>query len=189
MERIRDDTETWDFSDEYITVYSYLAVLGDGFFTVFVTLLIQVAVPVLLVINTIDRGTDTSLDPDSINDSPLAVSDFPDGFCLNSFFDAEVPGFILVEKLVLMFVILIYMLKVIPDTLYSFYNVSGLSGTTYARMQSLRNLLYKGYKDRPLQWLGFKLDRWMNTAYLNVTFFVFYILDVILGDAFDPLFD
>lgn len=185
MERIRDDDETWDFSDDYITVYSYLAILGDGIFTVILTLIIQLSVPALLVVNTMDRGSESEGD----NTSPEAVQDFPNNFCITNILDGDVQGFEYVEKLVLMLVILIYMLKVIPDTLYSFYNVSGLSGTTYARINSLRNLLYRKGKDSAWQWLGFKLDRWMNTAYLNFLYlgmlFILYltenIIDIILN--------
>jgi len=180
MEAIRSNKDDWDFDDPNITVYSYLAVLGNGVGMVAVVVTIQILIPLVLIYNATVFGTEGgrsgSGDETVFNrrfDPPTNGSLFGtttwDQFCAG---DGSQEG-----KILLGLVILLYLVQVIPDTLFAIYNVAGVAGTTFSRMNSLRRVVSNQNEDSITQIWGFKLDRWMNTAYLSaLNVIMLYIL-------------
>ena len=79
--------------------------------------------------------------------------------------------------------------KVVPDTMYSFFNTAGTADTSYSRLMSMRKMVWDQGDDRVGQMIGFKADLYMNTAFECVLYtcnlFIIFntndILDVILN--------
>eukprot|EP00511_Aplanochytrium_stocchinoi_P010911 CAMPEP_0204868342 /NCGR_PEP_ID=MMETSP1348-20121228/26187_1 /ASSEMBLY_ACC=CAM_ASM_000700 /TAXON_ID=215587 /ORGANISM="Aplanochytrium stocchinoi, Strain GSBS06" /LENGTH=628 /DNA_ID=CAMNT_0052021219 /DNA_START=177 /DNA_END=2060 /DNA_ORIENTATION=- len=191
MENIREDEEDWDFDDDSITVYTYLGILGDGTLMVTIVFFMQIIIPLILLYTSTVFGTEGSSRRGAGGNEFNRRFNPPNGTLFGSttwdqFCDQ---GGSLQGKLLLAAVILIYLVQVIPDTLFAFYNVAGVGDSTFSKITSLRRIVYEQRKDHFFQIVGFQLDRWMNTAYISILYLIMLyillmtenILDIILN--------
>jgi len=141
MNEIRlNHKDRWSFGDDgYLSVYTYCAAFGTGFMVPFLSFLIQIAVPILLILDKLDlKGI---LGYQSSNTGDLLV------------------------RAMLAVVLLLYLGKVVPDTLISFFNTTGGGDCAYSRTLSLLENVQKKNKIRLGQYIGKILENNMNTTY------------------------
>jgi hypothetical protein len=66
-------------------------------------------------------------------------------------------------------IFIIYVIRVVPDIVDSFYSVIGAKDDTGSRMNALRRVPWLQGDDNAYMQLGYKLDRYMNSVYIAVT--------------------
>jgi len=184
---VTERLDEWDYDDEDISIYTYLAVLGSGVTMTLVTMAIQIITPLLLLYNSFlqsdgdpNERFDVDINAQTENGNFLPTTDW-DQFCNGN---GRTEG-----KILITLVLIIYASSVVPDSLLSFFRVSGGSNTTYSRINSLRQIIWEQNDDTILQQVGFKLDRLMNTGYIALLYSIMLfillntplILDLILN--------
>ena len=193
---IDDVTETengtWDFEDENISAFTYLAVLGTGAIIPMVCLAMQLGIPILLFQNSkagrlgLD-GSHEGSKYEAINSiltcSPGTYSDLGD-------YDTAQAGFNTRNgKIMSTLVVIFYLFQVVPDTMHSFFNTAGTADTSYSKIMSMRKMVWDQGDDYVGQMIGYKLDLYMNTVFecflYTLNLFIIFntneILDVILN--------
>ena len=125
-----------------ISVYTYLSFIGSGIAVPILTLFVQVAMPLILMLNT---------------SSVFDISD-----------QCDKNDNIRPSKLLGLLVLILYCFTVVPNAFLGLYNIAGPADTFYSRLMSLRVRLYMQGSDTRLQILGYKLDLYMNTIYSYV---------------------
>mmetsp|Transcript_5104 Transcript_5104/g.5904 ORF Transcript_5104/g.5904 Transcript_5104/m.5904 type:complete len:678 (+) Transcript_5104:77-2110(+) len=185
---VTERLEEWDYDDEDISVYTYLAVLGSGVSMTVITMSIQLITPLLLLYNNMlqsDGEPSGRFFLDSNTSEPANGNFLPatdwDQFCSG---EGRPEG-----KILITLVLIIYASSVVPDSLLSFFRVSGGSNTTYSRINSLRQIIWEQNDDTIMQQIGYKVDRLMNTGYIcllySIMLFILLntplILDIILN--------
>uniref|UniRef100_A0A7S1UBC6 Uncharacterized protein n=1 Tax=Phaeomonas parva TaxID=124430 RepID=A0A7S1UBC6_9STRA len=150
------DKQTDDGSDYKITdsddtsIYTYMSILGAGETYVFICFFIQACVPVVVLLNA-NAETD-----DRLGNSKH--------FCVQS-------G-ALYAKLLLLCVMLIYTIKVIPDTMNKFVERTGVLGGPLSRNIALRRVVWENKQDTMLQRFGYALDILLNISYPSMLYAV-----------------
>ncbi|GMH71297.1 hypothetical protein TrLO_g1922 [Triparma laevis f. longispina] len=172
----------WDFQDENISAFTYVAVLGSGCTVPLICFVMQMTIPLLLLFAAIgERG-------DNFMDSVLHCNTFPSSVYPKD--ESEGGSFnSLHGKIMVTLVALYYLFKVVPDTMYSFYNTAGTADTSYSKIMSMRKMVWDQGDDNVGQMIGFKADLYMNTAFecvlYSLNLFIIFntndILDVILN--------
>ena len=187
MDRIVEDKENWDFTDPNITVYTYFGVLGSGCSMVLVTFVIQFVAFLVLFFNQFleidgDANARFNVRAEEIGNSsrfdffPLGDAAF--SFFGSNFFSIPQTSFDLFcpqqgrsyGKILLFVIILLYCVKVLPDTLYIWYRVAGGDPSTSSKINSLRSGIWDSNQDSIAQQVGFKIDRFMNTGFICLLF-------------------
>lgn len=92
-------------------------------------------------------------------------------------------------KILLFLVIVMYICQIVPDTFQRFYRVAGAYESTHSKINSLREVIWKQADDSLLQQIGYKFDRYMNTAFVCIVYMVLLfilfntpnVLDIILN--------
>lgn len=194
MDRIVEDTENWDFTDSNITVYTYYGVLGSGLGMVLVTFAIQFLSFAVLFFNQfleIDGASNLRFEVESKEIANSSRFDFfPEAapfislFGLDNIFaiphtsgDRFCPQNGRVYGKILLFVmILLYCVKVLPDTLYIWFRVSGGDPSTSSKINSLRSIIWDKDHDSIAQQVGFKIDRFMNTGFICLLFMAMLLI-------------
>ena len=125
-----------------ISVYTYLSFIGSGIAVPILTLFVQVAMPLILMLNT---------------SSVFDISD-----------QCDKNDNIRPSKLLGLLVLILYCFTAVPNAFLGLYNIAGPADTMYSRLVSLRVRLYMQGNDTRLQILGYKLDLYMNTIYSYV---------------------
>uniref|UniRef100_A0A7S4M9V9 Uncharacterized protein n=1 Tax=Odontella aurita TaxID=265563 RepID=A0A7S4M9V9_9STRA len=179
MEKIKEDKEVWDFAgDSSIGIYTYLGLLGSGATILCVILFVQVAVPVLLALAVDGCPLIQWL---KILGSDVCTSDQEredGGYDLEEYRDGTYHAMTLV-------ICALYLVRVVPDTLITFHNTMGAQNTAYSRLLSLRQLLWSQGDDTLAQMFGYKLDIYMNTAYVSAL----YLLNIYIIMHTDTVLD
>eukprot|EP00924_Labyrinthula_sp_SR-Ha-C_P016960 maker-scaffold_6-snap-gene-20.55-mRNA-1 protein AED:0.00 eAED:0.00 QI:170/1/1/1/1/1/2/173/622 len=188
LEDVANNEKEWDFDDDNISVYTYLSVLGSGFFIALLTLCIQLVAPLLLVYNVkiaSDDSPNLRFEVDATTGETLngvfLPSTIAELFCIT---DGEDPFLGRAEgKILIAAVVLIYLGTLVPDTIIGYIRNTENSYSTYSKMNSIRNILWDNNDDTVLQQIGFKLDRVMNTGYsaLLYTFMLYILLNTYIG--------
>ncbi|GMH61152.1 hypothetical protein TrST_g391 [Triparma strigata] len=183
---IDDVTETengkWDFGDENISAFTYVAVLGSGLTVPLICFVMQMTIPFLLLFAAVGEREDTIWDS-VLSCNQFAASTYPKDDDKGGSFSSTH------GKTMVTLVALYYLFKVVPDTMVSFYNTAGTADTSYSKIMSMRKMVWDQGDDRVLQMLGYKADLYMNTAFecllYSLNLFIIYntsdILDVILN--------
>jgi hypothetical protein len=152
IDDITKDKDTWNFDDQNISAFTYLAVLGNGYLVPIVCVTMQFLIPMILLDTAVgDRGDGTlwkSLTSCNTVQWSTAPKSDEEGGAYNSLFG----------KTMVFLVVLFYFFKVVPDTLVSFYNTAGTADTTYSRIMSIRRILWDQGDDSVGQMVGFKMD-------------------------------
>jgi len=166
-------------TQDQISCFTYLAVLGSGYVVPMLCFLMQFSIPTLLM-----RAQFRSQNRGEGHNFKCAMSN-------EVFNDEDARGdFSSLEGALMIFCVLVYYLfKVVPDTMEHFYNTAGTADNLYSKMMSLRKTIFVQGDDSIGQMVGFKLDLYMNTAFecllysanLYMIFHTNDILDVILN--------
>jgi len=125
-----------------VSVYSYLSVLGAGGWMCACVFFVQILLPVALYFVSIDQPESRTFDP---------------GYCSNEGTT--------VSKAVLFAVMLIYLIRVVPETMSNFLRTAGALDDPMSRTMSLRRVIWIQGDDTMFQRFGYALDVTMNTAY------------------------
>eukprot|EP00924_Labyrinthula_sp_SR-Ha-C_P000902 augustus_masked-scaffold_7-processed-gene-7.51-mRNA-1 protein AED:0.04 eAED:0.04 QI:0/-1/0/1/-1/1/1/0/683 len=175
LDFITERKDEWDFDDPAISVYTYLGVLGSGVLLAVAILVIQVGAPLVLLYNAIllsDGDPNPRFFVDNDTGLPENGNFFPgtdfNTFCLTDSSE-DFPGRI-EGKILVFFVILLYLVTVIPDSMLTFFHTSGGADTTYSKINSLREIIWAQNDDDIQQQIGYKLDRFMNTGYIALLY-------------------
>ena len=168
-----DETGRWDFGEDTdIGCYTYLSCLGTGYLLPIILFLIQIWLPIGLFIAV--QGNCSLLAWEPLE--KLGILSFK--VCTNEEFNDQ--GYdnrrLLQSTSVVVFIF--YLVRVVPDTLATFYNTFGRHSSVFSRLMSLRQNLWEQNDDTIGQMIGYKLDLYMNTAYVSLLYFlnVFVIL-------------
>jgi hypothetical protein len=144
MDEMGEDNHEWDFSDDKgINVFTYVSLLGSGLIIPVLVLAMQLAIPSLLIADTV--GDDER--------------------CMNG---DDLPPELFRTKLMVLVILGYYLYSITPDTYYNFFIVAGAGDSIYSRLLSLRRLVWMQGDDTLLQMIGFKVDIYMNTSYQSI---------------------
>ena len=181
MDEIKDE---WDFEAAECSTYQYTAFLGSGFITSLTVVFIQLTVPFLLLAYAVRNSTRfpnfINLNLDSFDYSGIFSTDWSQ-FCYQyASFDE------LVMNVVVFF---IYTVRQLPMVMITFYETIGDMDTVSSKLNSIRLISWKQGDDTPWMQVGYKLNLYMNTAYIaliNCTILIILFLtdstvDIILN--------
>mmetsp|Transcript_26845 Transcript_26845/g.50881 ORF Transcript_26845/g.50881 Transcript_26845/m.50881 type:complete len:1098 (+) Transcript_26845:151-3444(+) len=142
----------WDSFDE-ASAFTYLSVLGTGFFIPVLCCLIQVIILAILSYDALLNTTE--------NDRELISC--PQG-------DMKARG-------IIWLIGIFYLLKVVPDSFMFFYKVAGNVNCPYSKMMSLRSYIHQYGEDNTGQVVGYNLDIVMNAGFKAIALILnIYIL-------------
>jgi hypothetical protein len=186
MDEMSKDEHAWNFEDAGLSIYEYPSFLGSGFITVLVVFAIQLMVPVILLFAvvtdsprfaqpypsqniTFDPDTNETLiieniDPDTnqtimIHPPPFTINSW-DEFCNKSgSFDARIMN---------LAVLMVYLVRVIPSTLFAFYNTAGEADTVNSKLKSMRHVIWLQADDTIWMQVGYKMAKYMNSLYISL---------------------
>jgi len=144
---------TWDFDDGSISCYSYLSMLGQGWLFPVSTIMIQCAVPILLL-----------LDQMKEYDAYIDESDIDGRFCPNRGTVAY--------KFMIFCMMLIFVSKVVPDNWDAFYSKVADGTSDSSKMMSLRKQVWELDEDTLTQKIGYRVDVNMSGPYVAALFLV-----------------
>ena len=65
-------------------------------------------------------------------------------------------------------IFIIYIIRVVPEIVDSFYSVVGGKGDTSSRLNALRKISWLQGDDNTYMQIGFKADRYMNSVYIAI---------------------
>lgn len=178
MDAIVEDEDDWTFDDDDLSIYTYMSVLGSAGAFAICCLFVQLAIPCILLLNALENSERFDAEFTLTNWYVHASWEL---FCTNHGSN--------LGKCMNLAVMFIYIINVIPESLTKFYRTAGNSGTAYSRLNSLRTTVWEQNDDTIFQKIGFKLDRYMNTAYVAflyaVMLFILFntdeVLDIILN--------
>lgn len=175
MDRMIENDTDWNFEEETrFSVFTYLGMLGSGYTFPIAIIILQVAIPGVLIWNLLNQTAEaTANDEECANISLIAYS----SLCSIS------P----VAQAMALVVLLFYMCKVVPDTLISFYETAGTGKSIYSRLVSLRREIWFRGDDRAEQLVGFRMDIYMNTGYVNILYMLNMFIIINTDDAFEIL--
>ena len=142
----------WDMSDERLSAYTYLGVLGNGWLVPLLCVFVQFAAPLLLgsyALETSDRNSDNNHDAVWCDNEAAWSSD-------------KIKG-----KLIMFTIVILYISKIVPDAVFNFIRSVGEGIDAHSKVMALRKLLWDRGEDFNLgQMIGYKLDLYMNTSYV-----------------------
>lgn len=150
----------WDFRNQNISIYSYVAVLGSGFATVIPVLALQWLVPLLLLVVQLEQSPDrfVVLSP-SVSRYEAPYTDF-DHYC-----HRDSPRNL--EGMVMnVLVLVVYAYRVLPRLAETFYETVGEGNSPASRLNALRKTLWDRGIDTNWMRLGYKLEKYMKSVYL-----------------------
>lgn len=162
--------ERWDLKSQEISVYSYPSLLGSGFFTVGVVAFIQIVAPAVLLISAVE----------------LQSSRFPSFFYTPQFYKFCHAGNFLSGahwegKVLNICVLLVYVFRVFPIVLEEWYQTTADGDTVKSRLIGLRQSTYAKGTDTLYSQIGFKMEKYMKTAYTSalqlLMLFVLFLTD------------
>lgn len=175
MNEISQQNELWDFSDGDISLYTYMSVLGAGVMVTVIGVAIQVIGPLVLFYSTLfvtdgelNQRFDVELDEDGIsvvasNGGFFPSTDF-NQFC-RDFQSPQTEG-----KILIALVVLVYITTILPESFQKMYRATGVSGSTFSKINGLRRSLWVKNEDTILQQIGFKVQSLMNTGYVCILY-------------------
>ena len=179
LDKMKEDKEDWNFHEETrFSVFTYLGLLGSGYIIPIAITMLQVAIPGILIWNLLDPDSKDLLDPDSEETSCPSLSRF--GYTNEC-------GRSPVSQAMSLVVLLFYLFKVVPDTVSSFYDTTGAGVSVYSRLVSLRRQIWTRGDDRLEQLIGFRMDIYMNTGYVNLLYMLNIFIIINTDDAFEIL--
>jgi len=169
VEKIATDEPGWSAkeSDEF-GVFTYTNHFGTGMFIPLIVCAIQWAIPVLLVINSVNNGPDIE-DLTNITEVANYI------FCISEDgVDTQVKQ---LTTIMVLCIQLLYSTKVVVDQLVSFLTSLGIDlefGTynVYYRFNALRNRVRESRKETAGQSIGYTLDLVMNVMYICCLYMV-----------------
>jgi len=137
IDRMKEDKVEWDFhADNNLSVFTFMSLLGAGSLVPFVVFAMQIAIPIVLLLQAIkNEGCE-----DQEGDTKLS-------------------------RIMVLIVYVLYMVTVIPDNFSRFHEVELVADTVYSRLLSLRRQLWVQGDDSIIQMIGYKVDILMSTAY------------------------
>lgn len=175
----------WDLDEVEASLFHYNAFLGSGWVTSLVVLLIQYAVPFLMLVYSArlsPRFPRFTMEENSSSvDLELIFSTSWDVFCEN---------YTPLDKIVMQYVILaVYLIRVVPVVYNTFYETVGDSPTVVSRLNSIRFLAFQQGDDNVNLKCGYRLFTLQKSAYIAlinlVLLFVLFLtnstIDVILN--------
>lgn len=158
MDEIVENEEDWDLHDSDISVYTYLSVIGSGWIIVLIVMFVQLIVPIILLYASVSSSERFFID----QPYPYNILTDWETFC--------VPTGSLGGKIMNVAVLAVYIIRVVPDSFYSFFNTAGSNDTPYSRLNSLRKIVWDQGDDTVGQMVGYKAQLYMNTAYIVVLY-------------------
>ena len=174
----------WDFADAEVSAYQYVSFLGSGYTSAITIMIIQLAIPFLLldyVVRTSNRFPNYgNLNLNSYEFSEIFTTTWSQ-FCYQ---------YAALDELIMNFVVfIIYSIRVLPDVYLSFYETIGDSDTVSSKLNSIRLISYLQGDDTPQMQIGYKLNVYMNSLYIaliNCTILIILFLtdstvDIILN--------
>jgi len=201
MMQIAHDKERWNMVDAHASVYQYNSLLGSGFVTSFIVLFIQITVPILILFFSVRQtsrfpwflGSNNELNNMWLNNGPAPPAPLP--WNVPETFNATIPTWDLgiifqtnwsifctvdqaIDRLLMNIIIfLVYTIRVVPIVIDSFYQTVGDKQDVSSRMNSLRLIPWLQGDDNFFYQIGFKLDRYMNSAYIaGINLLMLFIL-------------
>eukprot|EP00565_Helicotheca_tamesis_P006551 CAMPEP_0185735410 /NCGR_PEP_ID=MMETSP1171-20130828/25212_1 /TAXON_ID=374046 /ORGANISM="Helicotheca tamensis, Strain CCMP826" /LENGTH=746 /DNA_ID=CAMNT_0028405709 /DNA_START=1 /DNA_END=2241 /DNA_ORIENTATION=+ len=168
IDEIKEDKEKWNFiEDNNMSVYTYLSLFGSGWIVPVVMAAIQIAIPILL-----------------LRTSDLRDKNFSNAFRVRDHEQNEdldnIQGMAIT-------VLILYLFRVVPETIVNFFRAVGPSGSAYSRIMSLREKLWVQQEDRVGQMIGYKADIFMNTFFVCFLYGVNVFIIVNTSDALDVI--
>ncbi len=143
IDNMGEENKEWDFTtDQDINVFTYVSLHGSGILIPFLVLIVQVAIPILLLAESYNKQR-----------------------CVNG---EDLPAEQYISKIMALTIFIYYMYSIIPETYYNFFNVGGAADTVFSRLLSIRRKVWMQGDDSFMQMIGFKLDIYMNTAYQSL---------------------
>jgi hypothetical protein len=159
IDRIGEENDDWDFAkDDNINVFTYVSLLGSGISIPTLVLFVQLAIPLLLIVDTL----------------------YDESRCMNGDQLTNVR-----TKFMAIIIFVYYMYTVVPDTYSNFFNIIGAADTVFSRLLSLRRKVWTQGDDTLLQMIGFKLDIYMNTSYQSVLMMLNIYIILFTEDAIE----
>ncbi|KAI9011573.1 hypothetical protein DFJ74DRAFT_710478 [Hyaloraphidium curvatum] len=138
-----------DLSDTKFSCYQYLSVLGTGWTTALVMAAVQLCAPVLLV--SFAARSSPRFAPPAEGSTPW------DTFCsLPTSWDVAFMNAV---------VWIVYASRVVPSVFGAVYETLGDEPSAKSRLNSLRRTVWSRGADGPGMRLGYKFDRYFNSAY------------------------
>jgi hypothetical protein len=171
LDDISKNEEDFDFAEDGVSLYAYPSALGSGYITSIICLVIQFVVSGLLTYNAIANSS---------RFRGFIDTDW-ETFCVSN--NSPIPQAMLVV------VLLLYLVKVLPDILAEFWNTNGEADTPSSKLNSLRQITWNQGDDSILMQIGYKLEKYMNTLYvayvMALMLFILFLtdstLDIILN--------
>jgi len=202
------DREFWDFEGAECSVYQYNSFLGSGYVVSFLIITIQALVPFCMLVFAVRWSNRFPLflaSTNVINLEDGANGPTTDGNILplnytvlstdlSSVFWTTWPIFcgmpVAFDQMYMNIIIfLVYVIRVVPQVVDAFYSHVGDKADTNSRLNSLRKISWLQGDDNLWMMLGYKLDRYLNSAYVAlvnlIMLFILYItastIDIILN--------
>mmetsp|Transcript_1892 Transcript_1892/g.3777 ORF Transcript_1892/g.3777 Transcript_1892/m.3777 type:complete len:708 (+) Transcript_1892:251-2374(+) len=189
IDDVTEDHEVWDFDDENISSYTYLAVCGSGSIFPVICMVMQFVIPALLLMQSIkyDYEVDNFFDKFTSTIGKCATDRAPPAH--HVYYDDDDKGAYNTSdgKIMITLVVIFYLFKVVPDTFISFYNTAGSKDTTYSRIMSMRKIIWDQGDDYIFQTIGYKLDLYMNTAFECALYFINLVIIYNTNDILDVI--
>jgi hypothetical protein len=179
--RIMDDIAK-NKGDKYtlvddVSIFTYVSYLGSGWVTVIITLVIQFTVPILLLITAVESLSG----PKRFSNGGFDTN--WNDFCRD---DGALSG-----RLMNIMVLLLYMIRVLPNLLYEFYSSSGEDDTGSSKMDEVRRQIFEQGDDTPWMQFGYKLDIYANSVYIcmimTLMLFILFLTDDIFNIILNAL--
>jgi len=140
IDTMGEENTEWTFKeDDNINVFTYLSLFGSGIVLPILVLSVQIAIPILLVIEA--NRKEICEDGDKLEPN------------------------VILAKITSLAIFAYYLFSIIPDTYANFFNVVGAADSVYSRLLSLRRELWLQADDSILQMFGYRLDIYLNTSY------------------------
>jgi len=184
-----DEENEWNVEDDDVVqefgAFTYLSFIGDGFVTPFIILLLQIAIPSLIIAGNLLYYVWKNNAWNDIHDI-TANEFFVTARCVSSPTDSyEV---LLISGFMAFMIQVLYFIQVTPASITSFYLQVGNAGMdVFQKMKSLRMRIRDKKHDRVGQNIGYTLDLVMNTLYV-IALYMANIFNVIqTEDSFEML--
>jgi len=189
MDEVSKSEDEWHFdSGSDINTYMYVSLLGSGFITSLVVLMIQILVPTLLLQAQITNPSGGHLrfninetynftDPDGLYHDEWEL------FCSG---DGSTVG-----RIMNIVVLLLYTVRILPDLLYNFFASSGEGETSKERLNSLRKVIWDTGDDTLWMQIGYKINKYANGFYvailMTIMLFILFLTDDIFSIILNAL--
>lgn len=171
------ESDSWHFEDDDISIFTYTSILGSGNLLALGASALQFVIPTILVLNALEESP--RFEFSEANDYSLVVNE--DKICAG---ESKLNG-----KAIIFSVLIMYVTTVVPEVLLRFYRTVGDAATSYSRLSSLRQMVWRQQDDTIVQKMGYKMDMYMNAGYpallyvcmLFILFNTDNVLDILLN--------